>query len=82
MINPKHMDSYTAVAIAENWAGNHYSHAEYVAAWQFLHDTGLAYSLQGWFGRQAQDMLANGTIVDKVTRHGVNTERYSEGPCA
>lgn len=34
-----------------------------LAAWQLLHDTGVAYSLQGWFGRTAQDLLAQGLIT-------------------
>ena len=31
-------------------------------AWQHLHDSGLAYQLQGWFGRTAQDLIAQGLI--------------------
>lgn len=33
-----------------------------IAAWQHLHDTGLAYRLQGCFGRQAQRLIADGVI--------------------
>lgn len=35
-----------------------------IAAWQFLHQTGVAYQLQGWFGRTAQHLLAQGLIHD------------------
>lgn len=33
-----------------------------IEAWQYLHDTGLAYKLQGWFGRMAQGLLEQGII--------------------
>jgi hypothetical protein len=36
---------------------------EYAAAWQLLHDTGVAYQLQGWFGRTAQTLLDAGIIT-------------------
>ena len=54
------MDNYTAVGIAEGFIeGNE---QEQVEAWQHLHDTGLAYQLQGFFGRTAQSLLAQGII--------------------
>jgi hypothetical protein len=34
-----------------------------IEAWQYLHETGMAYQLQGWYGRTAQHMLAEGLIV-------------------
>lgn len=58
------MDDYRAVAIAEGFEGTD-NYEEYIEAWQHLHDTGLAYTLQGWFGRTAQRMLADGEIVDR-----------------
>jgi hypothetical protein len=33
-----------------------------IEAWQHLHDTGLAYKLQGWFGRTAQSLIEQGVI--------------------
>ncbi len=33
-----------------------------IEAWQYLHNTGLAYELQGWFGRTAQSLLEQGII--------------------
>ena len=35
---------------------------EFVAAWQHIHNNGLAYQLQGWFGRRCQDMIREGLI--------------------
>ena len=34
--------------------------AEFIAAWQQLIDTGLAWSLQGWFGRRATELIEEG----------------------
>lgn len=31
-------------------------------AWQHLHDTGLAYRLQGWYGRNAKRLIEAGVI--------------------
>ena len=55
------MDNYTATMIAEG-VEEAESFDQYIEAWQHLHDTGLAYTLQGWFGRTAQDMIAQGLI--------------------
>ncbi len=55
------MNSYEATGIAEGWIEA--SHEEQVIeAWQYLHDTGLAYGLQGWFGRQARSLIDQGII--------------------
>ena len=35
---------------------------EYLSAWQHLVDTGLAWRLQGWFGRTAQHLIDQGLI--------------------
>ena len=56
------MNSYTAVGIAEGFIEAE-SEEQVIAAWQYLHDTGLAYRLQGWFGRTAQQLLAEGVIA-------------------
>lgn len=55
------MDNYTATGIAEGFIDAD-SEEQVIAAWQHLHDTGLAYQLQGWFGRTAQHLLAEGII--------------------
>lgn len=36
--------------------------ATQLRAWQHLVDTGLAWKLQGWFGRRANDLLEQGYI--------------------
>ena len=53
-------DNYTAVGLAEGFVEG--TEEDVIAAWQHLHDTGLAYRLQGAFGRQAQRLLADGVI--------------------
>ena len=35
-------------------------HDEEVEAWQYLIDTGLAWKLQGWYGRTAQRLINDG----------------------
>ena len=64
------MDTYDAVGIAEGWIYPPGDTPEeqkqaMIQAWQHLHDTGLAYSLQGWFGRTARNLLERGIIVDR-----------------
>ena len=57
------MDNFTAVAIAEGfWAAE--SEEEVLAAWQHLIDTGLAWKLQGWFGRTAQHLIETGVCSE------------------
>ncbi len=56
------MDIFTATMIAEGVEDADYDTT--VEAWQLLHDTGVAYSLQGWFGRTAQNLIAQGVISE------------------
>ena len=53
------MDTFTAVGLAEGFIEAD-SEQQIIEAWQTLHDTGLAYKLQGFFGRTAQDLIAQG----------------------
>jgi hypothetical protein len=55
------MDHFTAVAIAEGFCGGESaSKEEQIEAWQYLINTGLAYTLQGWFGRTAEHLIQEG----------------------
>ena len=54
------MSTYDAVMIAEGvYDGDSDQQRE---AWQILVDTGLASSLQGWFGREATRLIEAGVI--------------------
>ena len=55
------MDTFEAVGIAEGFIEAD-SEAQIIEAWQHLHDTGTAYSLQGWFGRTATQLIEEGVI--------------------
>ena len=57
------MDAYTATGLAEGFIEAD-STEQVIEAWQYLHDTGLAYQLQGWFGRTAQNLIAQGVISE------------------
>ena len=54
---------YQATMIAEGFIETD-NQNEIQEAWQYLHDTGLAYQLQGWFARTAQNLLEEGHYVD------------------
>jgi len=56
------MDITSAVMIAEGV--DEADEETQIEAWQFLHDTGLAYQLQGSFGRMARDLIAQGIISE------------------
>jgi hypothetical protein len=54
----KKMNPYLATMVAEGvMEGETATDEDRVAAWQYLHDTGLAYSLQGTFGRTATSLI-------------------------
>jgi hypothetical protein len=53
------MDTYTATGIAEGFIDCE-SEDQYIQAWQTLIDTGLAWQLQGFFGRTAKQLIDQG----------------------
>ena len=50
-----------AVGIAEGFEECE-SEEQWLEAWQHLVDTGLAWQMQGWFGRSAQHLIDGGRI--------------------
>lgn len=59
------MDTFTAVGIAEGFVDAE-SEDQVIQAWQTLIDTGLAWQLQGWFGRTAHNLIERGICHAKA----------------
>ena len=53
------MNNFTAIGLAEGFIEAE-SEDQVIEAWQHLIDTGLAWSLQGSFGRAARQLIDNG----------------------
>jgi len=55
------MNDYRAVALTEGFEDG--TEEEQIEAWQHLIDTGLAWSLQGSFGRMAKHLIEQGVCT-------------------
>lgn len=54
-------DTFRAAMVAEGATGfETEDRDEWVEAFQYLIDTGIAWQLQGWFGRTARDLIEAG----------------------
>jgi len=62
MTDTERMSAFLAISIVEG--DEEADEATQLQAWQYLIDTGLAWSLQGWFGRTAARLIENGYCVD------------------
>lgn len=60
------MDQYTAVGLVEGFVDAE-SEEQVIEAWQYLIDTGLAWHLQGCFGRTARDLINEGICTAPVS---------------
>ena len=56
------MDNFNAVGIAEGFIECD-DEEQFIEAWQYLVDNGMAWSLQGWFGRTANSMIEHGILT-------------------
>tara|TARA_R110000744_G_scaffold86236_2_gene168517 strand:+ start:1486 stop:1659 length:174 start_codon:yes stop_codon:yes gene_type:complete len=56
------MDIFTATGLAEGFVEAE-SEEQVVEAWQYLHDTRVAYQLQGWFGRTVTALIEQGVVT-------------------
>ena len=59
------LDVHQAVGRAEGYIPCETAEEE-IDAWQYLIDTGVAWQLQGWFGRQADFLIKNKICTAKV----------------
>ena len=57
---------YDAVAACEGFDGEDHDEPTLLSAWQHLIDTGLAWRLQGMFGRQAARLIEAGLCHAKA----------------
>ena len=71
------MGQFDAVGIAEGWLHSD-SQEETLVAWQILVDTGMAWTLQGSFGRSAYDLLEQG-LIQEGDKSAYTKSRFEKG---
>ena len=54
------MNTYTACSIVGGFSGEDHTEKDHITAWQYLIDTGICWTLQGWYGRSARDLIDAG----------------------
>ena len=58
------MTSYLACAYAEGFCeGENATEEQQLTAWQYIYDTKLWQSLQGFYGRTIESLISNGAIL-------------------
>ena len=57
------MKKFEAVGLAEGFIEG--TEEEVINAWEYLVDSGMAWTLQGWFGRTAKALIEEGIIKEK-----------------
>lgn len=62
----KKWDSYSACACVEGFDGEEHSEEEQLSAWKYLYDSGVCWSLQGWYGRTVVSLLEQGLLKKKA----------------
>ena len=63
-------DTYTACGIIEGFVEiphNVDEQAAHIMAWQYLIDTGACWTLQGFYGRNARDLIEQGICTPPPT---------------
>lgn len=61
-----HMDILTAVELIEDSEGT-VCHEMLIEAWQYLVDTGVVWTLQGSYGRRAEELIKSGYVMPRET---------------
>jgi len=68
------LDSYKATGLAEGFIESDDS-MDILKAWSYLGQSGLAFQLQGWFGRNLESLVESGYLNQDYT---VNYSRLME----